>query len=47
MVKIINILLLSLIATSVNVIFGFISSFFGIGGGPLRTPTLVYFLIFL
>ena len=34
------------IATSVNVIFGFISSFFGIGGGPLRTPTLVYFFNF-
>ena len=27
------------IATSVNVIFGFISSFFGIGGGPVRTAT--------
>tara|TARA_E500000178_G_scaffold14411_1_gene13985 strand:- start:109 stop:702 length:594 start_codon:yes stop_codon:yes gene_type:complete len=34
------------IATSVNIIFGFISSFFGIGGGPLRTPTLVYFFNF-
>ena len=34
------------LATSVNVIFGFISSFFGIGGGPLRTPTLVYFFNF-
>ena len=34
------------IATSINIIFGFISSFFGIGGGPLRTPTLVYFFNF-
>ena len=34
------------VATSVNIIFGFISSFFGIGGGPLRTPTLVYFFNF-
>jgi hypothetical protein len=34
------------IATAVNTLFGFISSFFGIGGGPLRTPTLVYFFNF-
>ena len=29
-----------------NTIFGFISSFFGIGGGPLRTPSLIYFFNF-
>ncbi len=33
-------------ATAVNTLFGFISSFFGIGGGPVRTPTLVYFFNF-
>ena len=34
------------IATTINTLFGFISSFFGIGGGPVRTPTLVYFFNF-
>tara|TARA_B100001029_G_scaffold179884_1_gene192067 strand:- start:8901 stop:9686 length:786 start_codon:yes stop_codon:yes gene_type:complete len=34
------------VATGINTLFGFISSFFGIGGGPLRTPTLVYFFNF-
>jgi len=29
-------------AAAVNLVFGFTSGFFGIGGGPLRTPTLVY-----
>ncbi len=29
-------------AVAVNVVFGFASGFFGIGGGPLRSPTLVY-----
>ena len=29
-------------AVGVNVVFGFVSGFFGIGGGPLRSPTLVY-----
>ena len=33
-------------ATAINTLFGFISSFFGIGGGPIRTPTLVYFFNF-
>jgi hypothetical protein len=33
-------------ATAINTLFGFISSFFGIGGGPVRTPTLVYFFNF-
>ena len=30
------------LATSVNIVFGFMSSFFGTGGGFLRTPILVY-----
>jgi len=34
------------LATALNTIFGFISSFFGIGGGPLRTPSLIYFFNF-
>ena len=34
------------LATVLNTIFGFISSFFGIGGGPLRTPSLIYFFNF-
>ena len=29
-------------ATSINFVLGFISSFFGIGGGFLRTPILIY-----
>ena len=29
------------LATSFNVVLGFVSSFFGIGGGFLRTPILV------
>lgn len=34
------------LATLLNTSFGFISSFFGIGGGPVRTPSLVYFFNF-
>ena len=34
------------LAILLNTTFGFISSFFGIGGGPLRTPSLVYFFNF-
>lgn len=30
------------IATAINFVLGFISSFFGIGGGFLRTPILIY-----
>ena len=29
-------------AVAVNLVFGFLSGFFGIGGGPIRSPTLVY-----
>ena len=34
------------LAILLNTTFGFISSFFGIGGGPIRTPSLVYFFNF-
>ncbi len=35
-----------LIATAVNVFLGFVSSFFGTGGGFLRTPILIYLFNF-
>ena len=34
------------IAMSINGVFGFLSGFFGMGGGPLRTPTLIYIFRF-
>jgi uncharacterized membrane protein YfcA len=34
------------VAVSMNSVFGFISGFFGMGGGPIRTPTLVYLFHF-
>ena len=33
-------------ATVFNLVLGFISSFFGIAGGPIRTPVLVHFFNF-
>ena len=33
-------------AVATNGIFGFLSSFFGMGGGPIRTPMLVYLFRF-
>ena len=33
-------------AVATNGLFGFLSSFFGMGGGPIRTPTLVYLFRF-
>jgi hypothetical protein len=33
-------------AVGLNAVFGFVSSFFGIGGGPLRMPALVYLFRF-
>ena len=34
------------LAMSTNGVFGFLSGFFGMGGGPLRTPTLIYLFQF-
>ena len=33
-------------AVATNGLFGFLSSFFGMGGGPVRTPMLVYLFRF-
>ncbi len=34
------------LAVATNGFFGFLSGFFGMGGGPIRTPTLVYLFHF-
>ena len=34
------------LAISANGLFGFMSGFFGMGGGPIRTPTLIYIFKF-